>query len=574
MTKPTNPSAPHKAIECRFAVYSKAKDGQNDIHLIKEQVHNADGTITPNVKIVENYLRDFFITNKAAQNHTDRKEWEHKRNLTRFRATQTQLQGAIFAALGQPGYRGQLRTMPESRFVYGSDINSTAIIKQKYRSRWDIVTPYTYAPMDTETDMLHGHGQIMMASITFKHRVYTVVRNSFVQGYHDPVERILALCQKYLNGILDTRENPPKVIDVLTSRGIAPEIVMVDSEIEVVQLLLKKAHEWQPDFLSAWNLDFDMTKILEACARAGVQPEDIMCDPRVKPENRSFRYKRGEAKKVTSSGKVLSYALHQRWHTVFCPSSFYWIDAMCVYKQVRTGAPEESSYSLDNTLDRHLGIRKLKFKEADHLPSGSPDWHKFMQKNHPLEYVVYNIFDCISMELLDELTTDVALSLPMFLGCSDFQHTASQPRRAVNDLHYFVQEHDNIIGSTSSDMDDEFDEETLGIGDWIVMLDAHLVADNGLCLLREAPMLPTNVRVDVYDLDVAAAYPTNEDVFNVSKETTAKELICIQGIPEEIQRMQTINLSAGRTNATEFAVALYGLPTLDDMLSAFLETES
>lgn len=102
------------------------------------------------------------------------------------------------------------------------------------------------------------------------------------------------------------------------------------------------------------------------------------------------------------------------------------------------------------------------------------------------------------------------------------------------------------------------------------MLDAHLVADNGLQLIDEAPNINTNIRVDTYDLDATASYPTGERVFNVSKETTSKEIISIEGVDETTQRMSTINLSAGRVNAVEICCALYGLPTLDQMRDAFL----
>lgn len=449
-----NPATKPVAIECRFATYSKSNQDQSDFHLIKEQVHNPDGSITPALRKLVNYKRPFWVAKKGARQYEDRKEWEHLKNLNKFECTQTELTTSIAASLGQRGFRGNLRDLPESRFVYGSDITSTAIIKQAYRDKWDVVTPYTYSVFDTETDMLHGTDEIMMASITFKDKVYTVVQKKFVEGYANPVQRILELGRFYLGEIFDARK-------------IVPEVIIVDTEIEIVKLILAKAHEWRPDFLAVWNLEFDMTKIIEACARAGVDPESLLCDPCVPRQYRSFRFKRGPAKKVTASGKVMSYTPPQRWHTIFCPSSFYWIDSMCVYKQVRTGQPEEPSYSLDSILHKDLKMTKLKFKEADHIASNSADWHRFMQKNYPLEYVVYNQFDCISMEILEELNTDVQLSLPMFAGCSDFQHFNSQPRRSVNELHYFVMKHDHIIGSTASEMADDNDTETLGIDKWI-----------------------------------------------------------------------------------------------------------
>lgn len=103
------------------------------------------------------------------------------------------------------------------------------------------------------------------------------------------------------------------------------------------------------------------------------------------------------------------------------------------------------------------------------------------------------------------------------------------------------------------------------------MLPAHLVADNGLKCIEEYPDLTTNIRRDVGDLDVAASYPNGGAVFNISRETTAKEIVKIEGVDEFTQRMQGINLSSGHTNAVEVCCGLMGMPTLTQLLDAFNE---
>jgi hypothetical protein len=70
-------------------------------------------------------------------------------------------------------------------------------------------------------------------------------------------------------------------------------------------------------------------------------------------------------------------------------------------------------------------------------------------------------------------------------------------------------------------------------------------------------------------LDVSASYPNGGSVFNISKETTHKELCRINGVPENVQRMQGINLSGGATNGVEFCTNMYKLPTFDVVLKAF-----
>jgi hypothetical protein len=218
-------------------------------------------------------------------------------------------------------------------------------------------------------------------------------------------------------------------------------------------------------------------------------------------------------------------------------------------------------------LNEEIKRGKLRFTEADHL-SGL-DWHIFMQSKFKFEYVIYNVFDCVSMEMLDEKTKDLCLSLPLMAGCSDFANFKSQPRRVVDELAYFVEARGRIMGTTSDQMAGELDQKTIGLDDWIVMLPAHLVDDNGLQCVEEDPTLRTNIRRSVADLDVAASYPNGECVFNISKETTKKELISIEGVDEYTRRMMGINLSGGATNAVEICTNLWGMPSLVQLLQAF-----
>lgn len=561
-------------IECRFAVYCPPPDQENDdCHLVKEVIHLKDGTSVPNVRLIKNYKRPFWITKKGMRTHKDKKEWEKRDNVLDFQATQTELPVAIAKALGEPwlahGNRVDMRRICRSPYVYGSDILSTAAIKRSYMDKWpEFITPHSVATFDVETDVVHGTDDIIMATLAFGKRVFTAVQKSFLVGQANVFDRLQRKLVQYLGAMEAAKEDEPvNVVDFLAKRGIQWEVIEVDREVEVVIEIFRRAHEWKPDFVAIWNIDFDMPKVLRALGKAGLDPKDIFSDPSLPHQFRHFRYKQGPKQKVTASGKVTPIKPAAQWHTVFCPSSFYFIDAMCAYKHIRTGAQEEPSYSLDSILQKHLGVRKLKFAAADGL--APLEWHQFMQSQYPLEYVIYNVFDCVSMEELDEETNDLRLSLPMFSGCSDFENFKSQPRRLADNLHYFCLEHGLVMGSTSDQMSNEMDEETIGLDGWIVTLPAHLVADNGLRVILENTYQSTNIRAHVGDLDVSASYPNGGSVFNISKETTHRELIEIKGVSEYKQRMQGVNLSAGHTNAVEIACDLFGLPSMEQLLGAF-----
>jgi len=549
------------ARECRFAVYCPPYEpGSGDLHLIKEIQHLPDGRTEPVLKFKENFRFPFWVTKKGCQNHEQKKEGELVSRVDRYMTTQGDKNRNIAAALGKPWFNGDPRELSASPYLYGSDMLSTAVIKRHYQDQFpDVTTPYSVATFDTEKDMVDDTEQINMATISFGKRVFTAVQSSFVKGMNNVVAQAHAAMEKYIG-------------DTVKERGIEWELVIVDSEIEVVDRCMRKAHEWKPDFLAIWNIDFDIQMMEKACLRAGVDPKFIFSAPEVPIGFKHFKYKQGQKQKKTASGKLSPIKPADQWHTVYTPASFYVVDAMCAYRKIRSQKGEEPSYKLDAILQKELGVRKLKFKEADHLPDGSPDWHIFMQVYHKIEYIVYNVWDCVSMELLDEKTLDLQIAMPLQSAHSDFATFKSQPRRTADRLHYEYQNHGQVFGSTAPKMESDMDKETPGLEDWIVTLPAHLVCDNGLANIEGFPHLRTNIRAHVADLDVSASYPNGECVFNISKATTSKELCRIQGIDEDTQRKQGINLSGGVTNAVEFCVALYSLPNMDTMLEAFRKT--
>ena len=70
-------------------------------------------------------------------------------------------------------------------------------------------------------------------------------------------------------------------------------------------------------------------------------------------------------------------------------------------------------------------------------------------------------------------------------------------------------------------------------------------------------------------LDVSASYPHGELVYNISKETTSKELVRIEGIPEDISKTQNMLLSSGHVDAVEYCTNMLGFPKLTNILEHY-----
>ena len=543
-------------IECRFAylcpIYTKNGD---ELHLIKEQVHYKDGSIKPNVRLLKNYKRDFYITKKHYQNHQDKKEWEEIAKLDKYTTRQSNMVNTIARTLGYHNPKVMYRQLANSPYLYGSDISSTALIKHQYKTKFpDLQTFYSYCSLDIESSM--DTREIILITICFNNNVFTSIYKPFIDGIMDFDEVLKEKTNFYLK-------------DHINVSDYKFDYEIHNSQIKVIKSVFDKLHEWKPDFLSIWNMDYDINEITKTLINNGIDPKDIFSDPSVPTECRYYRYKQGKLKKVTSAGKESPIPPSNQWHTVFAPSSFYVIDAMCTYRRNRLMQPELENYSLDFVLNKELGLRKLKFKEADDYSGG--EWHELMQSEYPVEYIVYNIFDSISMIELERKTKDLAVSLPLFSGSSDFMDYESQPKRLADKFHFLCLEKGLVIGTTGKEMKNELDDKTLSLKGWIVNLPAHLITNDGLCNIKEDPTLHTNIRIHCHDLDIAGAYPSSQVCANVSKETTKSEIVSISQIDPYVSRMENLNLTNGPTNALEYCQSMFNFPSLPELLDSFLK---
>ena len=234
---------------------------------------------------------------------------------------------------------------------------------------------------------------------------------------------------------------------------------------------------------------------------------------------------------------------------------------MCLYFQIRKGSPLEENYKLDTILNKHIQRGKVGIAEADHLDG--VDKHRFMQERYKLEYLVYNLFDCVGVELLDEEIKDIAKTFPVLAGISDFGNYTSNPRRLADAIHFYVQEDpefNGVLGTASDQLKTELDSLVVGLDGWVVALATERLIDTGACVIAELPGHRTKVHAHSSDIDVSSGYPNIERAMNMSKDTTYHEIHRIEGIRYEEQRIIGLNVLGGRANSLAFATKVYQLP--------------
>lgn len=615
-----------QVMECRFALHLPNTTGaRDDLHLIKEWHHHPDGTVTPNIRMIKNFQRTYYTTTKANQNHVEKKEYELRTRLKEHHCIQSELAWSVARSLRLPsnGPNSSLSKLSRSPYLYGTDVSSTSIIKHRYMSKWEnVFSKAQVACLDFETDMSTEEELPIMGILSMKNHAHLTILKSKIRHIPNFKERFWNACTK-----METSDGKT-VKEHLIERGLWMNVNLdiVDNELAVVTNLLESSHKWSPDFISIWNMDFDVSKMMQTFKAFDVDPVNYMSDPRVPPEYRHATYIPGQAYKKKANGTQTPVPPIDRWNQLYVSAGWQTVCAMCAFKKLRPTEPKLPDYSLDTaakvklsttyeenyyrsymgTYDEDFGILdinayssvsdymdameaiqseydkevdeggtitvkmkndlgKLKFPPADGY--SKRDWHVYMQKHHIVEYAVYCLWDGIVLEKLDEATNDLSTTLPVLCGVTDLPRFPSGPKKLCDNMHFFVQELGYVVGSTSNDMTTDFCKHVQGLNDWITLLEPHNVhSDIGIPAMKDLPDVRTNASVAAFDVDVKSAYPNTGDAENCSKETTEKELCYMEGYNRMEMRDAGLNYSAAKVNSVELCRKLYKAPSLTEVL--------
>ena len=476
--------------ECRFALHLPKNEDREDTHLIKEHIVYSDGSTHDELRVVTNFQRPYYITKEPYRKNKQKKPSELLERVNEFYSTESDL--AINIAKRLPGVRrtGKVPTMfdlVDSPYLYGTTIKTPALIKKAYQNKYpDVSTPYRIGIFDIETNI--ETEQIVIASLCLENTVYVVALKDIFLSKVNIENQVKYLYDNYI----------PKT-------PISEKIKLVfhsaQDEEELLFWIFNQAHTEQPDLVYVWNIDYDIPHIVKRCEKLGIDVKQLFSDPKLPKELWHFKYIEDSKNKVTASGVFKPKDVQERWNIVHASSSFYWIDAMSAYHFIRQGSKTvPGGYSLDNILKTELGdsFKKLKFKDLEEIDITGAEWHTYMLKNRPVHYIIYNIWDTMSILHLDDKTKDYTINLPLLSGASSFDIFHQNPKKIMDAFHFVYLENGSVLGVKGRNDDTN---DLLGLKNWIVTLPISRVSDNGLKVIEEDPNLVTNVRALVYDSD-------------------------------------------------------------------------
>ena len=542
-------------IECKNIAYAPADVNINrpDLHLIKEVIHFKDGTKKPNLRLIKDFKKPVYVTIKNYRNHKDKKESELLDKLLKIETTQSNQWIDISKRLGLyvPNNKVNVKLLRDSPYVYGTDVGSWVHIKHMYKTKYpDLFSKSSVCALDTETSTKDE--SLLMLTIAMGKEFKTYIRKDFVKNQPTLLKELDYLYNKYIP-------------DDDVKREFVKEFIVVENELEIVTKAFEQIHKWQPDFVAIWNLDFDISVILKVLERYDVRPEDIFTDPLVPKEWRYFKYQRDDNVKETVSGVNKPPAPQERWHIVKCLASFYVIDAMCAYNYIRVGSKlVPGGYSLDNILSKELGskLKKIKYDEDEEVKYLlGVEWHTYMQSKRPLHYIIYNVWDVLSMLMLDRKTGDLETSMSTLAEDSSYEIFKSNPKMLIDAIYWTYLENGRVLGTRGS----SGTKEGIVLSDWIVMLPATSIVDDGMRVIEEDLEHRTNTRGFVFDSDQTAGYPSNSQAINISKDTMMREIIYEEGDIGLMKRFENINLMFGKVNSVKFCTKILKFPKLEDL---------
>ena len=536
--------------EARGIIHLSKAEVNEDIHIIKEVYYDGKNFIDK-IKIIKDFKRPFYITKKIFRNHVDSKEAESLDKVDKYMSTQSDLWLNVARRIGN-SFTGKvdIRKLKSSPYLYGCDVDSRVYLKYMYNKRNYIKANHRLGVFDIEFDVLKN--EMIMLSIMSSKKVIVGLLKSFAIKIPDLDVRLRHLYKDFIP------ENKFK-------NNVDIEFIVFDTEMDIIRHIFREANYLSIDYLAAWNIKYDLTTILDICEKNNVNPADVFHYDKIPDKYKYFSFKPGRLVKVMESGKESAISIEDQWHNIKSTTNYIFLDAMGLHRQIRTGsATIPGGYNLDNILAFEGIAQKLKFSSNQGFKG--IEWHIDMVANKPAEYVIYNIWDIMSIMNLDEKTKDFAVSASLLLENSHFDIFNSGPRKIVDALTFFYLKKGLVLGVKNFNSDND---ELLGTRRWILTLQAHLQMDNGMKVLEDVSEEPTLVKSAAYDADAVASYPSNTLSANVSKDTTHRELRLPDSIPREMLITQNLNLMYGSTNAIEYCENMFNMPTIFNLLEDY-----
>lgn len=535
-----------KKSEFQFlhSTYTKTENGDGIVALLKNTETNEK-----ELKIVRNPKRSIFITKPGLrETFKEKKEYAPMSEVDEFIVYNHEMFDEIKVRLGfyRKSYIKQKKLL-NSPYVYAADIDIEVLMKQHYMNKAKrMASEIHVGGLDIETSVLGGKEIILNTYVSHDHHIYTAVLKPFLKDKTlDDIEKCTtSALQKFRDNL---NEAGQKVYDKFFPKV---EVKIFDREVDLIIWIFKQIHKHKDDFISVWNMGYDIPYMLERLKILGYSPYQIMCHPDVPGDLRVCNWRPDKS----PQDKLGHWSY--RWDFFYLSGYSQFIDSMCLYSRLRKVKGIESSYTLKYIANKVLGTSKLDFGEAN---------HSIMQQSRFVEYTAYNIVDTLLLTLMDKVTGDMS-SMVMLTKDTDLPSFSKQTVQLKNWFYNYCRGENCVPSACKGDQTKPYDKYIHNVGGGV--LNPLLARETGTRRIKENNHL-TNLNLMVSDLDVVSMYPHIQIMSNISRETKLSTVLSIEGMPYNAINDFFGHYVAVEENSVHLASKFFNLPNYETVGEMF-----
>ena len=307
-------------------------------------------------------------------------------------------------------------------------------------------------------------------------------------------------------------------------QDIEYEFLFYDTEIELLVSLFNLINSYEPDFLFAWNMAFDIPYIIQRLINIGYKPEDVICHKAF--ENKYVDY---------YVDKRMENEYAERGDFARISANTVYLDQMIHFASRRKSQKAFTKFSLDYIAEK---VTKGVFRKLDYSDI-TTDISELPVLNYKV-FVFYNIFDTLSQKCIEEKSKDTEYLLSKSLAnCTRYHKVHRQTKYLTNRGAFEFWQQGFIMGNNTNIFNKKPDVKYPGalVGDPLNLNDYSKVKINGI---------PINVCDNLDDFDYSSLYPSIIREFNIAHNT---QIGMVQIEATEFLDPKRLN-SLGRENFT------------------------
>ena len=502
-----------------------------------------------NLEIFVDPKRSIWVTKPALRTHRFKKTCEHKRNLEQYVVPNTRIAEKLLEVLHN-GYGSKwINKLLQSPYVYGADIDIETLGKISYMKKYDAVSSsYRVGALDIETSVIGGEEILMCTYTSPEGQSYTAILKAFVQGFS--LQQIYDRISFRLNEMMEKLNKKTlaiaKKLDLMNV-----QVELVETEVELLTWIMSKIHEDKPEFVSIWNINFDVPYMLKRLAHNRANAMDIFCHPEVPKKYRVCTYKEDK------STSVQHYT--HRWHMFKVSGYTQFYDSMNLFSRLRKHKGVRNTYKLDAIGNEFTGAGKADIAG-----------HRIMQTTQQVDYVAYNVIDTVLTMLLEKRLNDIPSLVNLMLD-STFDCFAMMSVQLRNWFYVYLQEKDMVPASWSGRILHESDEELVNVGGNV--LDPELAWRANTARLKQLIGRVYDVSSKLTrmtaDIDVRSMYPNIMAACGYDKDTKIATILNIEGVPKKEIVDFIGHLTVPEENAVGLCSKYLNLPDYAEMDKLF-----